>query len=898
MSKSAEVVRLSLQKENKGWKKWGPYLSERQWGTVREDYSENGDAWQYVTHEVARSKTYRWGEEGIGGISDNKQHICLAFGFWNHKDKFLKERIFGLTNRESNHGEDVKELYYYLDSTPTHSYMKMLYKYPQQAFPYDKLRAESSKLGKENPEYELLDTGIFDNDEYFDIMIEYAKMDQEDILMKVTVHNRGPKDAPITILPTVWFRNTWSWGYEKYNYKPIMNGISKRLIEISHRKHGKMNLYFEEADELVFCENESNMNRIYGIPSSTPYPKDGINDYVISGGQEPTVNPNHFGTKAAGIHKRMVPAGGKVTIRIRLANYVISEPFGGFEDTMVKRIREADEFYEQIQKDVKDEDQLNIQRQAYAGMLWNKQFYYYNVNEWLKGDPEQPAPSNNRKWGRNSGWKHLYAANLVSMPDKWEYPWFAAWDLAFHCIPLARLDPVFAKRQLEILLREYYMHPNGQIPAYEWNFSDVNPPVHAWATWKVYEIDKEYNNGHGDVEFLEKIFHKLLLNFTWWVNQKDDTGNNIFSGGFLGLDNIGVFDRSAPMPFGGKLEQADATGWMAMYSLNMLRIAVEVSLKQPVYQDMASKFFEHFLFIAGAMEAMGGKDQNISLWDEEDQFYYDVIHIPDSQSILLKVRSIVGLIPLFAVEVLEPAMLNQLPIFKKRVQWILENRPDLARLVSRWGDSGKDEKQLLSILRGHRMKMIMKRMLDESEFLSEFGVRALSKFHEKNPYRFHINGEVLTVDYVPAEATTDIMGGNSNWRGPIWFPLNYLIVDSLFKFHNYYGDGFSVEYPTNSANMVSIKEAAIQISDRLISIFTKNHEGKRAVFGQCDKQQTDPNFRDHVLFYEYFDGDNGRGCGANHQLGWTGLVAELILESAKVKAQKLEKPENISEFAG
>lgn len=897
MSKSAEVVRLSLQKENKGWKKWGPYLSERQWGTVREDYSENGDAWQYASHEVARSKAYRWGEEGIGGISDNKQHICLSFAFWNHKDKFLKERMFGLTNRESNHGEDVKEMYYYLDSTPTHSYMKMLYKYPQQTFPYDKIRNESARLRKEDPEYEIMDTGVFDNDEYFDIVIEYAKADQEDILMKVTVHNRGPADAPITILPTAWFRNTWSWGYENYNYKPMMNGISKRLIEMSHRKHGKFNLYFEEADELVFCENESNMNRIYGIPSTTPYPKDGINDYIVSNGTETTVNPNQIGTKGAGVYKRVVPAGGQVTVRLRLANYTISEPFGGFEDNMAKRQREADEFYDDIQKDVNNKDERKIQRQAYAGMLWNKQFYYYNVHEWMKGDPAQPAPSRNRKWGRNSGWRHFYAANLVSMPDKWEYPWFAAWDLAFHCIPLARLDPVFAKRQLEILLREYYMHPNGQIPAYEWNFSDVNPPVHAWATLKVYEIDKAYNNGHGDIEFLEKIFHKLLLNFTWWVNQKDDTGNNIFSGGFLGLDNIGVFDRSAPMPFGGKLEQADATGWMAMYSLNMLRIAVEISLKQPVYQDMASKFFEHFLFIAGAMEAMGGKEESINLWDEEDQFYYDVIHIPNSQSILLKVRSIVGLIPLFAVEVLDPVMLDNLPVFKKRVEWILENRPDLARLVSRWSDSGKDQKQLLSILRGHRMKMIMKRMLDESEFLSDYGVRALSKYHEKNPYKFYINGEVLTVDYVPAEATTDIMGGNSNWRGPIWFPLNYLIVDSLFKFHQYYGDEFSVEYPTNSGNMVSIKDVAIQIADRLISIFTKDQNGRRAVFGQCEKQQNDDNFRDHILFYEYFDGDNGRGCGANHQLGWTGLVAELILESAKVRSEQKEKPENISELA-
>ncbi|GAB3171981.1 MGH1-like glycoside hydrolase domain-containing protein [Telluribacter humicola] len=881
MANGAEKVRLALQKENKGWKKWGPYLSERQWSTVREDYSGNGDAWSYITHEMARSKAYRWGEEGIGGFSDNKQHICMGFAFWNHRDKFLKERLFGLTNRESNHGEDVKEMYYYLDSTPTHSYMKMLYKYPQQAFPYDKLRQENARRGKADQEYEIMDTGVFDEDDYFDIFMEYAKADQEDLLMRVTVHNRGPKDAPITVLPTIWFRNTWSWGYEAFNYKPMMNGISNRLIEVTHRKHGKFNLYLEDADQLLFCENETNFKKLYGTNNTTAYPKDGINDYIISGRKTATVNPNQIGTKAAGSFTRMVPAGESVTIRIRLVNQTKSEPFSGFDDIFAKRIREADEFYGDLQKDVDDIELCSIQRQAYAGMLWSKQFYYYNVYEWLKGDPSQPEPHPSRNWARNSSWRHLYAANLISMPDKWEYPWFAAWDLAFHCIPLARVDADFAKRQLEILLREYYMHPNGQIPAYEWNFSDVNPPVHAWATWKVYEIDREQNGGVGDIEFLEKIFHKLLLNFTWWVNQKDETGNNIFSGGFLGLDNIGVFDRSTPMPFGGKLEQADATGWMAMYTLNMLRIAVEISLKQPVYQDMASKFFEHFLHIAGAMESMGGENLTISLWDEEDQFYHDVIHIPNGQSILLKVRSIVGLIPLFAVEILDPQMLDKLPVFKRRVEWVIANRPDLARLISRWFESGKGENRLLSILRGHRMKMMLKRMLDEQEFLSDYGVRALSKYHKDNPYKFFINGEVLEVEYTPAEALTDIMGGNSNWRGPIWFPLNYLIFDSLLKFHSYYGDDFEVEYPTNSGNLTTINKAAMGIADRLINIFRRDENDRRAVYGDCEKLQNDPHFRDHILFYEYFHGDNGRGCGASHQTGWTGLVAELILQVAR-----------------
>lgn len=870
---SAEKLRLKTRADNKGWKKWGPYLSDRQWGTVREDYSPNQDAWNNVTHDMARSKAYRWGEEGIGGISDNKSYICFALALWNHNDHILKERFFGLTGNESNHGEDVKELYYYLDSTPTHSYMKMLYKYPIAAFPYSKLVDESRKRSRLEPEYELLDTGIFDNDEYFDVFIEYAKSDEQDILIKITAHNRSNKPAPITLLPTIWFRNTWCWGYENFKYKPMLTGVSNKVIEADNKSVGHYKLYCEKADELLFCDNETNFQRLHGVANNVPYTKDGINEYIVNKNKA-AVNPNNIGTKASGRYTRVVKAGESVTIRLRLSDHSISEPFGGFEDIMDKRIREANQFYDELQSSVKDTELRSIQRQAYAGMLWTKQWYYYNVNEWIKGDPTMPKPSDNRKFGRNSGWRHMYAANILSMPDKWEYPWFAAWDLAFHTIPLARLDPDFAKRQLAVVLREYYMHPNGQIPAYEWSFSDVNPPVHAWATWRVYEIDKEMN-GVGDVKFLERVFHKLLLNFTWWVNLKDEGGNNIFGGGFLGMDNIGVFDRSATLPTGGRLEQADGTGWMAMYSLNMLRIACEIAVERPVYQDMASKFFEHFLHIAGAMQMLGGSE--ISLWDEEDQFYYDMLHMPNSQSMLLKIRSMVGLIPLFAVEILTPEMLEKLPDFKRRVDWVLANRPDLAGLISRWYEPGKGENRLLAILRGHRMKMIMKKMFDENEFLSEHGVRSLSKYHLENPYQFRVHNEVFRVDYTPAESTGSMFGGNSNWRGPIWMPMNFLLIDSLLKFQSYYGNEYEVEYPTNSGNMVSIKQAALSLAERLIKIFRTDENGKRPMYANYEKMQTDPHFKDLVLFYEYFHGDDGKGLGAAHQTGWTGLVAELIL---------------------
>lgn len=874
MAASAEKLRIYDRPDNKGWKKWGPYLSERSWGTVREDYSPYGDAWNYVTHDMARSRAFRWGEEGIGGISDNKGHICFALAFWNHRDTIIKERMFGLAGPEGNHGEDVKELWYYLDSTPTHSYMKMLYKYPQQEFPYNRLVIETMRRSRMDPEFEITDTGVFDNDDYFDIVIEYAKADQNDWLVKVTATNRFNQAAPLTLLPTIWFRNTWSWGYEQYSYRPILNGIANKQVEVNHRQLGKYKMYLEEADELLFCENETNTERLYGRPNSTLYPKDGINNYIVSGKKE-YVNPNQIGTKAAAKYTRLIEAGQSTTIRLRFSdNTHLSTPFASFDDIFDQRLREADAFYADLQKNVVDPELRTIQRQAYAGMLWNKQFYYYNVNEWLKGDPKMPVPFQGRVYARNEGWRHMYTANIISMPDKWEYPWFAAWDLAFHTLTLARLDPNFAKRQLAVILREYYMHPNGQIPAYEWNFSDVNPPVHAWATWKVYEIDRDLN-GTGDIAFLERVFHKLLLNFTWWVNRKDVAGNNIFGGGFLGLDNIGVFDRSQPLPMGGRIEQADGTGWMAMYTLNMLRISCEIALTRPVYQDMASKFFEHFLHIAAAMNNLG--KQNISLWDEEDQFYYDVLHTPDNNARLLKIRSMVGLIPLFAVEILDDDLLSKLPDFKRRVEWVLTNRPDLASLISRWHEPGKGSTHLLSLLRGHRMKMILKRMFDETEFLSDYGIRALSKFHEQQPYEFALNGEVFRVKYVPAESETSLFGGNSNWRGPVWFPVNFLLIDSMLKFYQYYGDDFEVEYPTNSGQIMSIKDAIIQVTWRLINIFRRNEmTGKIAAYGQIDKLQNDPNFNGLYLFYEYFHGDNGSGLGTSHQTGWTGLVADLI----------------------
>ncbi|HVU55665.1 MAG TPA: hypothetical protein VHD83_11465 [Puia sp.] len=853
------------------WKKWGPYLSERQWGTVREDYSANGDAWNYTTHDMARSKAWRWGEDGLAGFSDKRQTLCFSLGLWNGKDPIIKERLFGLSGPEGNHGEDVKELYYYLDSSPTHSYMKMLYKYPQQEYPYQRLIGENARRTKDDPEFELTDTGIFDEDKYFDVFVEYAKADMEDILVRITVHNRGKEAAPIHLIPTLWFRNTWSWGYD--DYKPTMMTSNEGNIIIQHRDLGEFTLNGDPTNLHVFCDNETNTQRLYG--SGAPgYFKDGVNEYLIHNNDQ-AVNFQQ-GTKAALLYHRIIPGGDSVSIRLRLDNKHNLSPFADFGSIFDARLAETNEFYQDLQKDIANEDERLVQRQAFAGMLWGKQLYYYNVYQWLKGDPRQPPPPPQRLVGRNHTWTHINNSNIISMPDKWEYPWYASWDLAFHCIPLAMIDPDFAKHQLLLLTHDWYMHPNGQLPAYEWSFSDTNPPVHAWAAYRVYELEKNDNGGKGDIAFLETVFHKLLLNFTWWVNRKDEEGNNIFEGGFLGMDNIGVFDRSnTHLPYGGTLEQADGTSWMATYSLNLMRIALELSMTNPAYQDMANKFFEHFLHIAGAIADMG--DGLGGLWDTEDEFFYDTIRIPGEKGFRVKIRSMVGLAPLFAVEVIDDMILQALPEFAKRLKWLLEHRPDLASLVSRWHEKGSEEKHLLSLLRGHRIKRMLYRMLDESEFLSEYGVRALSKYHEQHPYELRVDGQVLRIKYIPGDSDSSMFGGNSNWRGPIWTPTNFLIIESLQRFHHYYGDDFKVEYPTHSGNYLTLNDISTELSRRLAHIFLRDEHGRRAVFGNNEKMQHDPHFRDYILFFEFFHGDNGKGLGASHQTGWTGLISKLLM---------------------
>ena len=866
-----------LKSNGAGWKQWGPYVTDRQWGTVREDYSADGNAWQYISHDAARSKAYRWGEEGIGGISDSRQLICFAVSLWNKKDPIIKERYFGLTGNEGNHGEDVKELYYYLDSTPTHSYMKMLYKYPQQEYPYSWLVDENKKRNKAQPEFELIDTGIFDEDKYFDVFIEYAKAAENDILIKITVHNRGKEAASLNVLPTIWFRNTWAWGYDDYKYKPEMMSSNSADILITHEYFENYTLYIDNQNidtklPLLFCDNETNNQRLYNSPNNNQYVKDGINEYIVHGKTD-AVNINAVGTKAAANFDVTINGNDSHTFRLRLSSQTIPQPFEEYDALFDAAKNNADVFYADLQKDITNDDEKNVQRQAFAGMLWSKQYFDYNVDKWLNGDPSQPSPPPQRKTGRNSAWKHLNNADIISMPDKWEYPWYAAWDLAFHCIPFAMIDAEFAKQQLLLLTKEWYMHPNGQLPAYEWAFGDVNPPVHAWSTFRVFKID-EKNNGKPDVPFLESVFHKLLLNFTWWVNRKDANGNNIFQGGFLGLDNIGVFDRSAPLPTGGYIEQADGTSWMAMYSLNLMRIALELSKYNPVYQDMATKFFEHFLYIAEAMDSMGLDGG--SLWDDTDQFFYDVLKLPNGKCERLKVRSMVGLIPLFAVEVFDTELLESVPEFKKRLEWFLTHKPNLASLVSRWQDKNAGEKQLLSLLRGHRMKKILQRMLDETEFLSDYGIRAVSKYHEQHPYEFYVDGKRFSVEYSPGESNSGLFGGNSNWRGPIWMPVNFLIIESLQRFHFYYGDDFKLECPTGSGTLLSLNEIADLLSKRLANLFLRNEEGKRPVFGTYTKFQTDPLFNNYIWFHEYFHGDTGRGVGASHQTGWTGLIARLL----------------------
>jgi hypothetical protein len=870
---TAEQRRLEEAREQSvPWRKWGPYLSERQWGTVREDYSADGDAWEYVPHDHARSRAYRWGEDGIAGISDDKQYLCLALALWNGHDPILKERLFGLTNSEGNHGEDVKELYYYLDATPTHSYLKMLYKYPQREFPYDRLVEENHRRSRAEPEFELLDTGIFDDDRYFDVFVEYAKASADDVMMQVTIHNRGPEEAAIHVLPQLWFRNVWSWNK---GAKPSLTLTSAGTIIAEHAVLGRYILHADAAPTFLFCDNETNSQRIFGQEGAKGYFKDAFHDYVVHGRPD-AVNPAQTGTKAAAYYRLTVPPGGSRSVRLRLTNEASGNPFAAFDDIIHARHEEADAYYEELQADLADADARLVQRQAFAGMIWGKQSYHYDVREWLLGDPGQPPPPRERRYGRNHEWLHVNNADIISMPDKWEYPWFAAWDLGFHCIPLAMIDAEFAKDQLVLLTREWYTHANGQLPAYEWEFGDVNPPVHAWASWRVFQIDRKLHGGCGDLAFLERVFHKLMLNFTWWVNRKDPQGRNIFQGGFLGLDNIGVFDRSKPLPTGGSMNQADGTSWMAMYSLNLMRIALELAIHNHVYEDIASKFFEHFLEIAEAMNHIGGDGGGIGLWNEEDQFYYDQLNLPDGRVETLKARSLVGLIPIFAVEILEPEMLERMPGFNRRLMWFLHNRPDLANLVSRWNEPGRGDRRLLSLLRGHRLKMLLRRALDEAEFLSEFGVRSMSKVYRDRPYTFHALGQELSVAYEPAESTSSLFGGNSNWRGPIWFPVNFLLIESLQRFHHYYGDDFRVEYPTGSGNFLNISQIANALAKRLTRNFLRDEHGRRAAFGENAKLQTDPHFRDYLQFHEYFHGDNGRGVGAAHQTGWTGLIAKLL----------------------
>ena len=855
---------------NQDWKDWGPYVSNRQWGNVREDYSPDGNAWNFTNHNSAESYAYRWGEEGIAGISDRKQLLCFALSFWNGKDKIIKERFFGLSNPQGNHGEDVKELFYYLDNTPTHSYMKMLYKYPINAFPYDELVAENAKRSKKEPEYEIIDTGIFDNDEYFDIFIEYCKADRTDILVKVTVHNRCKEDAPLTVLPTVWFRNNWKWGYNQY--KGQLNSYSDNYINIHHDSVDVKKLYTKTPGEALFCENETNTEKIYGSPKQeNAYYKDGINDFIIK--KTPTVNPEKRGSKAAFVTTKTIKAGESEVFELRLTSEVLDQPFENFEQIFAERKNDADEFYKEIQDEIENEDEKNVQRQAFAGLLWNKQFYHYNVGKWLKGDPNFDAPRNFNHYVRNAEWHHLHNKEVISMPDKWEYPWYATWDLAFHCVPFALIDATFAKNQLLLLTKEWYMHPNGQMPAYEWNLSDVNPPVHAWSCFRVFKID-EKQNGKPDLLFLEKVFQKLLLNFTWWVNRKDKNGKNIFGGGFLGLDNIGAFDRNMELKDGQHLEQADGTSWMAMYALNMMRIAMELAQYYQVYEDMAIKFFEHYLYIAEAMENLG--DGKKGLWNEEDGFFYDVLQLGNGDSVSLRLRSIVGLIPMFAVEIIDHDILEKMPNFRRRMEWVLKNKPELTKLVSHWDEEGQGRKHLMSILRKNRLSKVLTRMLDEKEFLSTYGIRAMSKVYEENPFVFNVHGNENVVYYTPAESDSRMFGGNSNWRGPIWFPINFLIVESLQRFHFYYGNSLKVEFPTGSGEKKNLDEIAQNISSRLCSIFLKDEEGRRAFNGTYDKFNFDENFKDYITFFEYFHGDNGRGVGASHQTGWTATVAKLL----------------------
>jgi len=865
------------------WRRWGPYLSERAWGTVREDYSFNGDAWNYFPFDQSSARAYRWNEDGLAGISDRHQLICFALALWNGSDPILKERLFGLSGEEGNHGEDVKEEYFYLDNTPTHAYMKCLYKYPQAAFPYARLRDENRRRTRLDPEFELRDTGVFDQNRFFDVLVEYAKASPEDILIRITAFNRGAEPATLHVLPTVWFRNTWSWSGDAKpasedfadGHKPELRLCAGDSLEMEGPYYGKRWLYAGGSPDWLFTENESDNRALWGSPGSSPYAKDSIGRAVVRGDRA-AVNPESRGTKAAAHYTCALDPGASAVFTLRLSDQTLSEPFdGGFAQVFADRIREADDFHRSLAPPGLSEDGRSVMRQALAGVLWSKQFYHYVVRDWLRGDPVFPPPPPERLSGRNHEWTHLYNSDIISMPDKWEYPWYAAWDLAFHTVPLALMDAEFAKHQLLLMLREWYMHPNGQLPAYEWNFSDVNPPVHAWAALRVYKMEAR-RMGRADRAFLERIFHKLLLNFTWWVNRKDTEGRNVFQGGFLGLDNIGVFNRSEPLPGGEFVEQADGTGWMAMYSLNLLAIALELAREDSAYQDVASKFWEHFLYIARAIRHMCGDG---GMWNEEDGFFYDVLRRPGGGSVPLKVRSAVGLIPLLAVETLDPEIMGHLPDFTHRMQWFIENRRDLTGSVASMTVRGEGERQLLSIVTPDQLRIILRRMLDEDEFLSPFGIRSLSRAHRDHPFSLATDGATHSIDYEPGESTSPLFGGNSNWRGPVWFPLNYLLIESLQKFHHYLGDDFQVECPTGSGKMMTLWEAAAELSRRLSRLFLRDESGRRAVHGADSRYQHDPLWRDLVLFYEYFDGETGAGLGASHQTGWTGLVAKLLQQS-------------------
>ena len=885
MSKTTEEhKRLKAYKEQgANWKQWGPYLSERAWGTVREDYSATGEAWDYFPHDHARSRVYRWNEDGLAGICDDKQYLCFSLALWNEKDSILKERLFGLTGQQGNHGEDVKESYFYLDSTPTHSYMRMLYKYPQVAFPYDDLVQENSRRGHSDYEYELLDTGAFAEKRYFDVLVEYAKANEDDILIKISVTNNGPEAAPIHVLPQVWFRNTWSWGYEAgpmndVAQKPRLEKYDADAIGLEHSALGSYFLFAnssEDGQKWLFTENETNQEKLFGAPNASTYVKDAFHRYVIEGDEE-AINPANEGTKAAVHYQATLQAGETKVFNLRLSD-TFCNAFEDFDELFNQRQNEANTFFSAIQNKALSEEVKSVQRQAFAGMLWSKQLYYFDIKQWLEGDPGQPPPPEQRKSGRNHQWQHLNNFDVISMPDKWEYPWYASWDLAFHCIPLALVDAEFAKEQLQLIAREWYMHSNGQFPAYEWVFGDVNPPVHAWAAMRVYQIDAK-ETGKADRDFLEGIFHKLLLNFTWWVNRKDSQGHNVFQGGFLGLDNISVFDRSSPLPTGGYLSQSDSTAWMGFFSLSMLKIALELAKDNPVYEDIATKFFEHFLSIASAINDRDG--QGNGLWDETDGIFYDELNLPNGQKVPLKVRSLVGLMPLIAVETFEGDIHKRFPNFAQRMEWFLQNRPDIAGHITDIHEHGSEKRILLSFLSRERLEKLLQHLLDEQEFLSPYGIRSVSKFHEAHPYHFYVGeSETFTISYQPAESQSGLFGGNSNWRGPIWFPVNYLIIEALQKYHHYYGDICSVECPAHSGKQENLWDVATELSKRLIKIFMPNHEGIRPVYGVQEAFQHDPNWRDYVLFHEYFHGDNGAGLGASHQTGWTGLVAKLIQQS-------------------